>query len=299
MYNVEVLMSTYNGAKYIKPQIESILKQEGCKVILLARDDESTDNTREILEKYSKDGQLTWYEGENLKPARSFFNLLVKSESADFYAFADQDDYWMTDKLESACRKIGFTNKPTLYFSQTQLANEHLSKIKTPCIHPLLTQGESLIYAFASGCTMVFNKALKDLLVSHLPQTMPMFHDFWTYISAQAIGAKIIFDKEPHILYRQHGNNTVGLGESAVKEWKQRIKRVFILHEHERSNNARILLETLYEEMTPDSLKRTKLFIDAKTSFFKRMRLFFDDSYKCGNLKNWILFKIAILCNTY
>lgn len=299
MYNVEVVMSTYNGAKYIEQQIESILKQDGCNVRLLVRDDGSNDNTCEILKKYSKKGQLTWYQGENIKPARSFFDLLVNAEEADFYAFADQDDYWMTDKLESACNKIGFSNKPALYFSQTQLVDKHLSKIETPYIHPLLTQGESLIYACASGCTMVFNKALKNLLISHLPQSMPMLHDFWTYISAQAIGARIIFDREPHILYRQHGDNAVGLGESAAEEWKQRIRRVFVQHGHERSCNARILLDTLYEEMTPNSQKRTKLFVDAKTSFPKRVRLLFDNSYKSGSLKNWILFKIAVLCNTY
>lgn len=298
MYNVEVVMSTYNGAKYIDQQIESILKQNGCNVTLLVRDDGSIDNTREILKRYTEKEQLTWYQGENLKPARSFFDLLSKSDDADFYAFADQDDYWMTDKLESACNKIGFSNKPTLYFSQTQLVDKYLSKIETPHINPLLTQGESLIYACATGCTMVFNKALRDLLITNLPKAMPMLHDFWTYISAQAIGAKIIFDKEPHILYRQHGDNVVGLGESAAEEWKQRIKRL-IMHEQERSNNASILLDTLYEKMTPDSLKRTKLFIDAKSSFRKRIRLLFDNSFKSGNLKNWVLFKIAVLCNTY
>lgn len=299
MYNVEVLMSTYNGAKYIKQQIESILKQKGCTVKLLVRDDGSTENTCEILKKHYEDGLLTWYQGGNIKPAKSFLDLLVKAGEADFYAFADQDDYWMTDKLETACRKIGFSNKPTLYFSQTQLVDKHLAKIETPTIHPLLTQGESLIYAFASGCTMVFNKALKDLLVSSIPKEMPMLHDFWTYISAQAIGANIVFDKDPHILYRQHGNNAVGLGESPAKEWRQRIKRVFILHGHERSDNARILLETLYDKMTPESIKRTSLFVDAKTSFLKRMSLLFDNSYRCGNLKTWILFKIAVICNTY
>lgn len=299
MYNVEVVMSTYNGAKYIDQQIESILKQNGCNVTLLVRDDGSIDNTREILKRYSEKGQLTWYQGENLKPSRSFFDLLAKSGDADFYAFADQDDYWMTDKLESACNKIGFQNKPALYFSQTQLVDKYLSKIETPHIHPLLTQGESLIYACATGCTMVFNKALRDLLITHLPKATPMLHDFWTYISAQAIGAKIIFDKEPHILYRQHGDNVVGLGENALEEWKHRIKRILIMHEQERSNNARILIDTLYEKMTPDSLKRTRLFIDAKSSFRKRIILLFDNSFKSGNLKNWILFKIAVLCNTY
>lgn len=299
MNKVEVLMSTYNGAKYVEEQLDSIFKQLNCTVNILVRDDGSQDNTHAILESFADKGLLTWYQGDNIKPARSFLNLLVKSRDAEFYAFADQDDYWLADKLESACSKIGITAKPTLYFSQTQLVDKNLSKIDTPILHPLLTQGESLVYAFATGCTMVFNKALRDILISNIPQDMPMLHDYWTYITAQAVGANIIFDKVPHILYRQHGDNAVGLGESCIEEWRQRIKRIFFLHKQERSNNARILLDTIYNKMTEDSLKRTRLFVNAKTSLLKRISLFFDNSYRCGSLKTWILFKIAVLCNTY
>lgn len=299
MNKVEVLMSSYNGAKYIKEQIDSILNQENCAVNILVRDDGSQDETPTILESLANKGLLTWYQGENIKPAKSFLNLIVKAKEADFYAFADQDDYWLADKLESACSKIGLTDKPTLYFSQTQLVNKNLSKIDTPILHPLLTQGESLVYAFATGCTMVFNKALRNILISNIPQDMPMLHDFWTYITAQAVGANIIFDKTPHILYRQHGDNAIGLGESRVKEWRLRIKRVFLIHKPERSNNARILLDTFQNRMTKDSLKRTRLFVKAKTSLLKRISLFFDNSYKCGCPKTWILFKLAVLFNTY
>lgn len=299
MYNIEVLMSTYNGAKYVEEQIDSILKQVNCSVNILVRDDGSTDNTSYILKSYTDRNLLTWYQGENIRPTRSFLDLLVKAEDTDFYAFADQDDYWMADKLETACRKIGLTDTPTLYFSQTQLADKKLSKIKTPVLHPLLTQGESLVYAFATGCTMVFNKALRDILISNIPQEMPMLHDFWIYIAAQAMGAKIIFDKAPHILYRQHGDNAVGLGKNAVEEWKQRIKRILFIQNPERSNNARILLNTLQDKMTADNLKRTRLFVEAKTSYIKRLQLLFNNSYRCGSLKTWILFKLAVICNTY
>ena len=76
MYTFSVLMSTYNGERYLRQQIDSILQQEGVKVQLLVRDDGSTDNTLDILNGYAQKGLLKWYQGENLKSARSFLTLL-------------------------------------------------------------------------------------------------------------------------------------------------------------------------------------------------------------------------------
>lgn len=292
-------MSTYNGEKYLRQQIDTILYQKGCDVRLLVRDDGSSDNTQNILEEYSKANKLQWYQGDNIKPARSFFDLLCKADECDFYAFADQDDYWLDDKLATACSKIGVTSSPSLYFSNTKLVNHKLENIPSKNITPLLSQGESVVYAFASGCTMVFNKALQKTLRENIPMEMPMLHDFWCYTVAQAIGAKIVYDKQSHILYRQHSNNVVGMGESFYTEWKKRFKRIFVEHANERSRNAAILLSTIGHLMTKDAKERTSLFVQGKTSLRKRIKLFLNSSFKCGSLKTWSLFKVAIILNTY
>ena len=92
---VAVLMSSYNGEKYIRPQIDSILAQEGnFELSLFVRDDGSTDKTQAILQEYAQKRKLTWYTGNNLGPARSFMDLLKKCKGFNYYAFADQDDYW-------------------------------------------------------------------------------------------------------------------------------------------------------------------------------------------------------------
>ena len=70
-------------------------------------------------------------------------------------------------------------------------------------IEPLLTFGESLVYEFIPGCTMVFNRKLRDIVNRYSPAYLPM-HDVWIYSVALAVGAKIYFDKSPHILYRHH-----------------------------------------------------------------------------------------------
>ncbi|MBQ4399872.1 MAG: glycosyltransferase, partial [Alphaproteobacteria bacterium] len=106
MDNVLVLMSTYNGEKYLKTQLDSILAQQGVNVQILVRDDGSSDGTLPILQAYAAQGKLTYYTGPNLKPAKSFMDLIYNAPQADFYAFADQDDYWLPEKLICAVNKL-------------------------------------------------------------------------------------------------------------------------------------------------------------------------------------------------
>ena len=106
MRKIQILMSVYNGEKYLETQIKSILSQDCerkniAKVTLLIRDDGSSDNTHEILNKYSKlyPDSIRWYKGENIGVINSFFDLVEHSDEVDYYAFSDQDDYWLPDKL--------------------------------------------------------------------------------------------------------------------------------------------------------------------------------------------------------
>ena len=122
-------MSTYNGEKYLREQIDSILGQRGVEVTLLVRDDGSSDATLSILDEYKSSGLLDYYCGSNLGPARSFMHLLQNAPASDFYAFSDQDDKWMDDKLLAAITSMeGHESEPALYFSQTQLVDAGLKK---------------------------------------------------------------------------------------------------------------------------------------------------------------------------
>ena len=93
---IAVLMSTYNGQKYLDEQLMSIADQTFSKMMTLyIRDDGSTDNTLKIIEKWKKKIDIVFFQGENVGPARSFWKLLMNSEiQADYYAFCDQDDIW-------------------------------------------------------------------------------------------------------------------------------------------------------------------------------------------------------------
>lgn len=299
MKTVNILMSTYNGEKYLKTQIDSILNQTDVDVRLTIRDDGSNDNTKEIIKAYSDNKSITWYEGENLRPACSFMHLLANAEDAEYYAFADQDDYWEPEKMKTAIEHLAEIKGPALYFSQTQLTDENLNKIKTRNITPLLTFGESMVYAFATGCTMVMNKPLRDFIVAHQPKTMPMLHDYWIYTLSKAIGAEIRFDTTPHLLYRQHTANVVGMNDNFWETWHGRIKRVFIDKTCERSRNIRILTDCIGDYMDEENKRIASLFINAKHSIKDRIKLLFAPEYATGDRTNHWLFRIAVILNSY
>ena len=119
MKKVLVLMSTYNGEKYLRIQIESILAQKDVCVSLLVRDDGSSDATTLILDEYAKEGKLTWYSGKNIRPAQSFFDLLFNAPESEYIALSDQDDFWLPEKVYKGCEKVMKMpeDKPCMYCS--------------------------------------------------------------------------------------------------------------------------------------------------------------------------------------
>lgn len=298
MHNVAVLMSTYNGGRYIREQIDSILNQKGVRVTLVVRDDGSEDDTLNILEEYKAKGLLSFYTGSNLGPQRSFMHLLQHAPQCEYYAFADQDDYWMEDKLYAAVKNLeNRGDEPALYFGQTQLTDADLNPKPSVIINPILTFGESLIYKFIGGCTMVLNHQLRQKIGSKTPNVMPM-HDIWIYSIAQAIGAYIYFDKTPHILYRQHTSNTVGQGQGFVYEWKARLHR-FMSHRDERYIQAKELACCYSDVITPCNRQTLDLFLSGKHSFVKRLKIMFSRRMRCADLTTQILFWVNLLTNKY
>lgn len=245
MQKIQVLMSTYNGEKYLKEQIDSILKQDceektGVCWSLLVRDDGSKDCTQLILEKYHQQypDKIQWYQGENRGVIGSFFELMQKADDeAVYYAFADQDDVWMPEKLSRGIEFLAHqTGKcPALYACRPKLVDAELkeltSEIKRPPMRPAFEN--ALIENIVTGCTAVFNAELRNLVVKELPE-FTMMHDWWLYLVATLFG-KVYYDEKSYIAYRQHGKNVVGNPVSRMAEIKERV-RVFF---RKRSNISR------------------------------------------------------------
>lgn len=293
-----VLLSTYNGEKYLPEQLQSLYDQELVELSLLVRDDGSSDSTCFLLDVEQVAGRLAWYTGENLKPAFSFWDLLQNAPDSPYYAFCDQDDVWDKDKLKVAVDKLASAgNMPALYFCQTRLVDASLNEIESVKISPLLTYDEALIYHFVTGCTMVINSAMREVLLRYTPEFIRM-HDIWIYNVAQAVGAKVFFDPIPHISYRQHGGNVIGQANSFKTVWKARVERIK-KDQCIRSRLAKELLAGYSNVMSNENMFLTKMLANYKDSFVSWMKLLFTDRLKCAPYSINVTSKIAILLRIF
>lgn len=231
---LQILLSAYNGEAYIGEQMDSILSQSlfhksGWEIGITVRDDGSADGTWEILENYAAEHpQITLVRGENVGVIESFFTLLRDTEdSVDFVALSDQDDVWMEDKLEQAvCRlqeKDG--TKPLLYCGKPMLTDETLQPIPSIMYgeHVVPSFGNALIENICTGCTAVCNRQLVRLVKMGTP-AFTVMHDWWLYLLASSFG-DVVFDPVPHMYYRQHTDNTVGVQKNRCQEFLARVKR--------------------------------------------------------------------------
>lgn len=222
MNRILVLMATYNGEKYLKAQLDSIFAQKNVDVTVLVRDDGSSDETTSILDDYSKSHQLYWYSGKHLNVSKGYFSLMQQGAHRDFdyYAFSDQDDVWDDEKLSIGIIAIADVDKPALYYCGQRLVDGDLTFIADHELNKDRSLSTRFILSDFAGCTGVFNKALIDEVVSYNPTYMLM-HDTWILKVCLAIGGTVIVDPKPHMSYRQHGGNAVGLGRSLPAYLKQ------------------------------------------------------------------------------
>ena len=286
MYTVSVVLSTYNGSKYIVPQIESILNQKDVAVKLLIRDDGSTDNTPEILTYYSGKYNNVFVDlSTNIGIGNSFMNALYETDCySDYYAFADQDDVWLENKLISAIEKIRNVSDMALYASNQivvdmELKNPHL-RFK---VAPLINYGTIIRGNIISGCTYVMTNRLRNFLctVKHRPSEELLrnrIHDAWVAEIAALFG-RIVFDDVSYILYRQHDENAVGAMEySTLRKLWTKIYNLFKKSESGQIMSSELLKlfsNELYEKKEIiESYNDYKQSVSAKRKLLKAQKLF-------------------------
>ena len=220
---VNILMSTYNGEKFVAEQIKSIQQQTFTDWQLLIRDDGSKDGTVAILENFvSTDSRIRLIRDENVGVIESFFRL-VKADQADFYFFCDQDDFWLPDKLATVLEvsEKQDNTKPIMYYTDLKVVDKNLqilneSMIKSQSDHANTQLVQELTENSVTGCTSMINQALANLWQSTSDIIM---HDWYLALLAAATGQLIYID-QPTVLYRQHDNNVLG-----ARTLSKRIKR--------------------------------------------------------------------------
>lgn len=217
--DVEILMATYNGEKYVAQQIESVLKQTYKNWHLIIKDDCSVDNTYNILKDYANKypEKITLIKSEkNSGSAKENFFSMLRLTRAPYIMFCDQDDYWLENKIEvsiSSMKKNEEENLPVLVHTDLKVADDKL-EIISPSMFKMqrldFTKNKPnnmVVQNIVTGCTVMINRKFLELL-DYTPKSVNV-HDWWIGLVAAVFG-KIVFINEPTILYRQHGKNVCG-----------------------------------------------------------------------------------------
>lgn len=235
---VLVILASYNGVKYIKEQVDSILTQEGVNVALKIFDDGSTDGTVDLVSSWKEHEQiqLTQNQIPTGSAANNFFNALQSFEDTfldqyDYISFADQDDIWLPNKLKAATERLQ-SGKADLYMSNLILWEEKNNK-KT-IINKSYPQKkyDYLFEGGSAGCTYVFNsvfgKQLKKTIVNTTYINWKFFsHDWFVYFFARLNHYKVVIDKNAYIIYRVHDTNVHGqLNTFSLYAIKERLRLI-------------------------------------------------------------------------
>ena len=303
MDNVTVLMSTYNGEKYINEQLESIINQKGVNQSILIRDDGSSDATVNILKQYEEKKVLSFYCGENVRPARSFLDLLKHAPDTTYYAFSDQDDYWLDDKLQIAVEKMKrYSNRlPILYCGRPRIVDQNLKYLvpldsRTPSIHPTSFEAR-LVVRNTPGCTFVMNRELVEIVNAITPSYLEM-HDCWIYQVCSLVGGIIIYDDDVHILYRQHGQNVAGVSISFLDRLKDHVNR-FRSGNCDRSKTAAELLRCFGDNLSEEKATALRMLSEYKKSVPNRIKLITSSKFNTESKKFNMNFKLSVLLGVF
>jgi len=265
MREVDILLATYNGEKYLAEQLDSILSQTHTQWRLLIRDDDSSDSTLDIIQEYigRYPSQIILIQDneKNLGAYQNFARLLQEA-SSDYVMFCDQDDVWLETKIEETLKVMidnERTDTPLLVHTDLVVVDEKLQTLHPSFVKKMRINvkrdrfNQLLMRNIATGCTMMINRPLLDLILP-LPEK-GVIHDWWIVLVASIYGHIIYLDRAT-ILYRQHGNNTIGASQESGWEYIQEefdFKTIELIHTVQQA----ILLKQRYEETLPVEKKKT------------------------------------------
>ena len=299
---VEILMSTYNGEKFLMEQLDSILHQTYGNLSILIRDDGSKDDTLKILNSYQKKTNLEVICGENIGSANSFFELLRQSsDNAMYYAFSDQDDVWFENKIQNGINSIEnldcSKNMPILYCSNLKLVDENLKPFGvdnfTSIIQPSFNN--SLVQNIAVGCTIIFNRKARDILIEKLPFNKVKDHDWWVYTVISAFGI-VIYDDKSYINYRQHSNNAIGAATKKTDKLKRRIRK-FLKYDSIISNYVKVFKD--YYGMNLNSVQQETggLIVNYRRNIRMKYKLIFSSTLCRQSKLDTLVVKLLVIVN--
>ena len=303
MDKVLVLMSTYNGEKYIQEQVDSILNQKNVLVDILFRDDGSVDGTVGILKQYKEKypDRIKYDIGENIGAKKSFLSLIcMASEEYDFFALSDQDDIWKLEKISRGVDLLRSYNQknPLIYGSPATLYSDGAEGkiVFNESTHYSL--GNFLIKNYFPGCTAVFNKQLKKLISMVNPSELSEtpLHDHWMNLVCTSCGGTVVIDTQSLIDYRQHGGNVVGGERNLIKKIAD---NGILSSNNMRLKHAKELFHFYSEYMTDESRTKIQKIINYKVMVGNRIKLAFDKEIKPVNKVEIVVAAVNVILGRF
>jgi glycosyltransferase involved in cell wall biosynthesis len=288
---IDIVLTTFNGEKYLSEQIESIIAQDFNSWRLLIRDDGSNDNTVAIIEKYCSlyPNKIVYYDdNKRLGPGAGFLEILKKTTS-QYCMFCDQDDIWNKDKVSLSLSKIKEldSEQPSLVFTNLSVTDSDMNIIDSSFwnfqnVNPKNTDLASLLYSnVVTGCTMIVNRELINI-VDDVPDGFVM-HDWWFSLCASVFG-KIDYVNKPTIEYRQHSNNDTGAKRYGLFNFLTSLNmkhfEIYYNLDRKRQRQAELFSSVYGERLSNDQRVVVTGFIDAMDSCgFSRIYLLIKNKY--------------------
>lgn len=214
---ISVCIATYNGENFIEKQLESILKQSVEVDEIIISDDNSTDNTLKIIEKFNSP-KIRIIKNKKKGVINNFENSLRESRG-EYIFLADQDDIWSSNKVEEVIKKL---EKYDLVIHNAQIINSKDEKILKKTFFEIRNSRKGLLKNLYKnsyiGCCMAFNRKILNKALP-FPDNIPM-HDSWIGLVAEKYG-RVYFDNKVLFYYRRHENNVTELNNSRNDRLKQ------------------------------------------------------------------------------
>ena len=272
---ISVAMATFNGAKYLAEQIESILSQSVPVYELIICDDQSTDDTPAILEKYQQKGLIRYFKNdERLGYIGNFKHAVSLCRPGNYIALSDQDDVWLPGKLEAAMRcmyTLDHETKPVMVYSDLILVDAGLN-VLNPSFRNELGQDtyehclETLLFGgFVNGCTILMNPFMRDYFKT-IPANSTVPHDSWITLIGYTFGQAAIVPQK-HVLYRKHASNATDVTNHKRRNRFQRLQSQ-LLHSLRKNdlfekeiNAAKLFRAEFADLLSPEQLQLFEKFI--------------------------------------
>lgn len=307
---VDILLATYNGERYLRQQIDSILNQTNSNFRLIISDDKSSDGTADILKEYEKkDSRIKVFIQENNLGYIKNFEFLLKQVENDYYMLSDQDDVWLAQKVEHSLKKLKEDNADLVY-TDLEVVDKDLNVMYQSFwkflkidykIKKYKDYRVEYLYNVVTGCTLISKKRFIDLILPIPNNSKYVPHDYWIAL-AVAMNGKISYLDEKTIKYRQHGNNQIGTEKTSHKFKRfEQVRNLFITVKKEHFeifvNNNRIFPDEI-KQLNKEAYVYFK-YIESKRYFnFKNLRVFhrlyrYDRLYYY--LFNFLVFNLPII----